>query len=495
MSRRWRCRSIHGDEGVSLVLALVFILIVGLFSTVALTKSQATLTSGQAVRDRGQLQYDLDGGVDRAIQVMQSDMANPDPAACAQSSASTGSGTLTLNATTTSWSCTLLAGRAKKSTDSTNSDYAIIVTSPNSGALTTQSGSGTFDVGGSIYLNGAVQNSDINTHVNVTGDIVSPSSDPSCSANLALMTNVAVTATTFLKTCTEQSESMAEPMVSLIPAPTVDISTSYSAGLPAAGGCRVYFPGLYKDNAPSFSNGDNYMVSGLYYFNSVAVSLNSNSLTLIGGARSASTDSPALTGSCAGMTDTVALNLLPAAVHTALTGSGYTFPSGVTWVLGGSAAVTVPKATVTLFSPPRGSSSQPMSIVAYKTATNGYTAIASGVPTVFSGGTNNTKFLANGKIFASSARIDLTATGSSAVQQALGGMVGYQIALKASTPAFGTFNVSVPGGVGTPPPPFRTVKVVSTASGNTAQNTAVLTISNFPLNTVYTVKIKSWRTS
>ena len=496
MRRTRRRRENRGDDGVSLVLALVFILIVGLFITAALTKSQATLVAGQSVRDRGQLQYGLDGGIDRAIQVVRSDMGTADPSVCAQptpAAAAMGSGSLTLNATTTSWSCQLMAGRAKKSSDSDSTDYAIVVTSPASGALTTQSGSGTFKVGGSVYLNGEVKDSDINTNISVSGDIVSPSSDASCAAHLDAMTKVAVSASNYLKTCSEQSASSAEPTVSLPTAPgaVYDISTLYASGL-ASGTCRVYFPGLYT-SAPSFTNGDNYMVSGLYYFKDVAVSLNSNSSTLIGGRRTAATDSPALTGSCATMTDTTALGLLPAALRSTLTSSGYVFASGgVTWVLGGTAAVTISKGVVSLFSPAKGSSSQPMSIVAYKTATNGYAGIATGIPSVISGGTNNVTLQVNGKIFAPSGRVDLTATGSGSVQQALGGIVGYEVALKASTPAFGLFNVSAPAGAGSPPPPFRTIQVVASTSGNSARNTAVFTVSNFG---TYAVKVKSWRTS
>lgn len=484
-----RLRRSTGDDGVSLVLALAFLVIVGLFATVALTKSTNTATTGRSLRDRGQLQYNLDGAIDKGLQVVRSDMTSTDPATCSQASSPTSSGTLALNGHTSNWTCSLIAGRAKKSTDISTTDYALVVTSPSDGSLTTQScASCSLDVGGAVYLNGKVANGDLTQSINLTsGDLVSPSSRSGCEADLAALTNM-TTATGFLKTCTEQAVTQALPIVSLPTAPTYDVSTLLASGLSVAG-CRVFYPGLYTAQ-PILFNGANYFVSGLYYFNNIGSwQFTGNNLRVTGGQRAVTTDSPALAGACSGMSDATALAAAPLAVQSAI--ASYTYANGVTWVLSGNSAVDARRGAISLYSPPRGSSSQPMSLVAFSAPTGGYAAIAGGNPTILSGFSNNTQMIVNGKTFAPSADANFFSTNNtSAVTR--GGLVAFTVELQASSPGSGSLVISAEGGAGTPPPPFRTIKLVSAEPGNIATNTAVATVSNF---SPYSVIIKSWRTS
>ena len=486
-----------GDDGVSLILALVFILIVGLFTIVALSKSEATLIAGEAVQSRSQTQYEIDGGIDRSAQVLRSEMSSADPGTCAQTSTPTANGTLTLNSTTTTWNCTLLAGRAKRSSDSTNTDYAIVITKPVAGALTTSNGSTALNIGGSVYMNSPLVAGNVKTDLALAGDLVGPS--PASCSTFDSFTAITV-ASGYLKTCTEQSLISAEPTVALPAAPTFNVSTSYGNGIPLIVSpghtCQVFFPGLYT-TAPNLSNEANYFVSGTYYFNNLGTwqpwSSNSGVRHVSGGKRSVSTDTPALSDDCATVTDAVALALLTvAADRTAVTAA--TFTSGVTIVLGGNSVLSVPKGTITLYSPPIGGSSVPMSLVAFDTATNGYAATSSTLAStidVLTGTTNNTGLLVNGKIFAPSAGINIFSTNDTyAVAQA--GLVAAQLTLQASTSGAGSVAISTPGALTTPPPPFRTVRIVSSAAGANATNTAVVTISNFA---PYTVLTKSWRTS
>lgn len=500
-----RLRRPQGDEGVSLVLALVFIVLVGLFATVALAKSQNTLSSGLQLRERGQLQYALDGAIDRGLQVLRSDMEDVDPDQCAQPAAPTASGTLALNGSTTTWTCTLLAGRAKNSSDSSATDYAIVVTSPNANALETQSGSDDLIVEGSLYVNGKVSNSSLNKVVSLTeGDYVSPASRSGCDADLAALTKVTIAAG-YLKTCTDQTVQDAQPVVDLPPAPTApsvsigELSSAWAEVKTGSGKnqktCRVFYPGLYT-SPPELST-YNYFVSGLYYFNGIGTwGFDDSALRLTGGQRSVADDTPALTGDCSDMVmnDVTAMGQPQiAAIRAVIAGS--TFTHGVTWVLGAGSSLDLNKGTVSLFTPPAGASSQPLSLVAFPSAVDGYTPIGgASPPLVVHGFSNNTNAHFNAKIFAPSARLELFSTNDTEAV-ARSGVVAYELKLQASNGGSGNgLAISGPPGKKNPPPPFRTVKIVATDTGGatSATNTTVATISNFNL---YAVKVKSWRTA
>lgn len=499
------------DRGVSLVLALVFILLVGLFATVALSKSQTVLTSGQALRDRGLVQYTLDGAVDKALQTVRADVAASDPSTCAQPSAPTATGFITLNDTAVTgptnadWTCTLLAGRARKSTDSATTDYAVIVTSGAAGALTTQSGaSADVTIGGSIYANGPEVNGDLNKVVAVQdGDYVTPSSD-TCLAEVAALSKIVVT-TGGLKTCTDQDLTEALPLVSLPTAPAYTVSTLLGSGVdvvtPGSGSgrdkkppttCRVFYPGRYLV-APDLLDGSNYFVSGVYSFEGIGTwSINDADIQVTGGEREVATDSPALTGNCETMTDAKAL----AQPEAALFGSLATYEHGVTWVFGGASSLSVPKGTMTLFTPTVGASAYPVNLAAFGVTTSGYPALVGGSPpTLLSGTSNATNLVINAKLYAPTARVDLFSTnGTEAVVQ--GGLVAFQLQLQSSA-ASTALSISTPGTAGRPAPPFRTVRISANAasSGTSAINTAVATIANFTRpDGTYAVSVKSWRT-
>jgi hypothetical protein len=491
------------DQGVSLVLALLFITLVGLFATVALTKAQNTTLSGVHLRERGQLQYTLDAAVERALQVTRTDMADTDPSQCAQPASPTATGSVSLNGVTSDWTCTLLAGRAKKSSDDTTTDYAVVVTSPSAGALTTQSGaSSDVMIGGSAYVNGAVSNSDLNKQIGLTtGDYVSPfRAGWDCDAALTALTDVSV-ATGFLKTCTEQSLADALPTVALPTAPVFDVSALFPNGVDVVTKapkktdttCRVFYPGKYT-TAPGLLNGANYFVSGVYYFSGIGTwTFDGNNLSVTGGQRAVAADSATLNDDCKNMDDATALG--QSAVATVLASiQPATFTNGVTWVLGGSSRISMPKGRVTLFTPPVGGSSQPVNLVALGSAASGYAAIGAGpgTPIALNGMSNSTEARFNAKVYAPSASIDIFSTNKTEAV-ARGGVVAYELALQASVSGGDGLAISAAGGVANPPPPFRTIKIVSVDSsgGSSGTNTAVATISNFA---PYSVKTKSWRT-
>lgn len=505
-------RRARGDDGVSLVLALVFIVIVGLFATVALTKSQNTLSNGQQLELRGDAAYTADGAVDQALSALREDVEGTEPSKCAQTDDPTETGSYALNGTTSTWTCTLLGGRAKKSTDVTTADYAIIVTSAATAAFQTQSGSGDIIVNGSVYLNGPQTNSLLKTNVQVKeGDLVSPVS-ANCETQLAALTNITVTSG-FIKACTEGSVTTAQPTVALPSAPSAIAAVTAPPlqttlpGKPKP--CKVFYPGQYT-TAPNFKNLVNanqtvdavYFVSGLYYFNGIGTwTLDASGLTVIGGERVVTEDTVALTGNdCDGMTDDTAMALYAPLLGANLTKTANPmiyFDYGVTWVLGNKSTLEPKNVTMTLFTPPvLAGSSSPFSLVAFKDDTNGYKKISTtggGTPVALSGFSNNTKAHLNAKIMTPSAKLDMFSTNDTeAVARA--GVVAYELLLQVSSGGSGSgLSIKAPYNKKNPPPPFRTVKVEAVdATGVTSTKVvAVVTISNFP---PYSVTTESWRT-
>lgn len=486
-----RVRAARGDDGVALVMALVFMLVVGLFVGAALQKAQSTSASGQQVLVRGQLQYALDGGIDVALQALQQELSNGAPTRCVDAAAAPGVGSLTLNAQSVTHTCTTLAGRAAVAGDVTTTNYAIVVTSPNADALTTQSGaSSSLGIDGSVFLNGTVTNGALKKQLDLTsGDLVSPVSRAGCAADLAALTDITLTGSGQLKTCTEQTLAQAVPTLTL-PAAPVEVATALKSGV-QLGTCRVFFPGRYSTSPPAVSGADTYFVSGLYYFHNIGQwSIDDKNLDLTGGHRTVSTDSAVPANGCTSMTDATAL-AAPLAVANAGT-IGTPYANGVTWAFGGTSSLDFKKGSVTLFSPPAIGTAQPVNIYAVPTTGNGYTAITSVGAAVITGGSNLSAMLFNAKILAPTGTVSIFSTNNT-VATARGGIVAYQLDLQASASGSGGLVITAPGGIVDAPPPFRTVRIVTqdSSGGNSATNTAVATISNFA---PFTIHVLSWRT-
>jgi hypothetical protein len=487
---RW---SRHSDEGVALVLVLVFMTVVGLFSAVALAKSASVAKSGVQLRSRGDLQYALDGGVDSEIQALTAELATGTPTSCTTVDAGLMPGSsFSLNSQTVDTACRTLAGRTRSGADDlSTSNYALVVTSPLDGALQSQSGSDALQIGGSVYINGKVVNSDLKKNIAITsGDLVSPLS-ASCDANLQALTQISLTGTGQLRSCTEQTLAEAEPSVSLGTAPTFDVSKVLGAGLPVGKGkkiCQVFFPGLYT--TPPVLGGDNYFASGTYYFHFTTPDpweIDTGS-TIIGGQKMPGVDSDTLSGNCAAMTDSTALAQSGVAPYTSQIA---TASSGNTWVFGGSSSVDFKNGSAILFTPPAIGSGIPVNIAGAPDGTGGYAAIAVD-GNVVTGGTNNTQMTLKSNLYAPTGHVDIFSTNNT-VATAQAGVVARTVTLKASNSGSGGLLISSSGSYQNPPPPFRTVQITSADHSKTSNstNTAVVTISNF---SPFTVHVLSWRT-
>ncbi|MDQ1689524.1 MAG: hypothetical protein QOK42_2499 [Frankiaceae bacterium] len=498
MRRHMLSRLRDEDAGVSLVIALLFIVVVGIFADAALTKAADVAGSGAQIKTRTQLQYALDGGVERGFQDLVDDITTGAPAKCISAGAGASSGTFSLNGQSVSYTCNTLAGRAANSGDGATTNYAMVVTSPNASSVNTSNGVGTsvgFD--GSMYVAGKLTNSDVAKPIDLTGgDFVSPVSRANCATDLSALTQVTID-TGQLKVCTEQTVAQAQGTAIVPNAPTAVLSSTLLSGVDivtAGKHCHVFYPGKYLNAAPVIS-ATNYFVSGLYYFENIGTWQIDGDDQITAGARTVSTDVPVPSNDCASMTDAAAMSSTNAAFLLLKSSiQPYVYTNGATWVFGGNSTLDFKKGTVTLFTPPANGNPVPLNLVgAYAgMGGSGYTNLATGAGLI-TGGSNNSTLELNAKLFAPTASIAVFSTNNT-VAAVRGGIVAYTVDLKASASGSGGILVSALGTVTDPPPPFRTVKIVTTDSSgaNPATNTAVATISNF---SPYTVKVYSWRTA
>lgn len=533
-------RVTKNDDGVSLVLALIFIAVVALFATVALDKAASTSQSGQQLRDRGKLQYALDGAVDRALQVLKKDVASQTPGSpaslCTSPAAATDmtqeAGGLVLNDHAVRYSCQTLAGKTAPDDPALDTNFAIVLTSTASNALDTSSGlaagqaatcaspGSALKITGPIYLRGFEDNTGANKRILVCGgDYVRyKSSNPACtSAELAAVTNVIVD-TGYLKGCTEQTVDQAVATYTLPSAPT-QVSNGFYLDVPAGLGvnpptCRVFYPGLYTA-APSVraNTADaNYFVSGLYYFQFNGQWAIGSNTTVIAGRKQEPTDVGVLavagaSTACAGVTDATALAALSTVLPPGLTQAGvtdYYFSTGGAQFVFGFKATLSNAGYFTMYNPvPPSATSPALNFVAVRAATDpgqasGANDIAKGyqrwqVPNgpVLSNQSASSAMIINGKVMAPSAPVQLSASNpTDGVVR--GGLIAKTLDLGASVTG-GGLALSTPSYTSGPaPPPYRTVRIVASEPGGSSDtNVAVATISNY---SPFTVTVKSWRT-
>lgn len=203
-----RVRSSTGREesGAILVVALLFLVVVGAFAIAALGRSEGGAMSGGTTYAKAQYQYALDGAVDRAWQVLRADIKGGNPTYCTSPSASTtalsaiteAAGSFALNGKSIDYSCQDLAGTTSPSNGHGNTDYSIVITgcsntgtnawgpagcsTPGSDAFVTSGSTGNpsfsctapyptgvIVVHGSVYLNTRERSSDVKNPTFVCG--------------------------------------------------------------------------------------------------------------------------------------------------------------------------------------------------------------------------------------------------------------------------------------------------------------------------------------
>lgn len=503
------------DEGVALVMALVFLFVVSVFITVALEKSQSTSMSGATLRERGDLQYALDGGVERAMQLLQEDMADtvdpdlcPSPSPTAQDLTAVKDGTgLTLNGQTVTFTCQGLAGVAAKDSASDYTNYALVITSASTDALTTQSGvAHDLVVGGSVYLAGDVSNSGLGKPVSVEdGDVVQHIG--TCDQDdLDAVTNLVVEADQY-KTCSPQTVQQAQPAVTL-PSNTTgseDRQGTYvdyplpvgkGKGRPLAAECRVFFPGRYA-GPPDLLAGNgtvNWFLGGLYYFEfptgDSRWEISNQEAVVVGTPRSGIDEGVAVPSSCPSVSDiNDDIAGLPTPLPVTSVVDEALAAKGGTFVLGGPSHIVV-RGSLSMASPDPWTTGQPaINLMAVRAVDTGYTTWSGGSTSLIQNDTATSSMVFNAKLFApdSDARIFASLPNVATIR---GGAVLRRLHLGASAAAQ---DLAIQASGTTPgvPDPYRTVRIVARDSaGTTGTQTAVVNISNV---SPYAVTPISWR--
>lgn len=489
------------DDGVALVMALIFLFVVSIFITVALEKSQSTSMSGGQLRERGKSQYALDGAIDRAYQVLQTDISTAAPLCPGRNDGTqepevdiTGvydSGGLTLNGQGVRYTCQTLAGSIDLASGSGGRNYAVMITGTASDSLETQGAGDPFVISGSLYL--ADPRATLTKPIQVSdGDIVADIAAPGCDARLAAIVRLQLSAaSTGVKGCTYDHLATAKPSVHLPEAPTTALQTLpfNSMVLPAAPSCRVLYPGLYTAS-PLANNGDYYLVSGYYYFLNAVVDV-PNNVTVRGGQKVVSGDrSPSTASSCDAMDDATAMAALTPPQR--LLVDPYVLAHGATLVFGGVSRLEV-KGSLVLYTPPAPPSGIRASIIAARPQDEALPksyvrSQAAGF--VLDTPNANPDLVLNAKVFADTAAVRFYSTNPT-LAYAHDGLVATKLLLKGSNSS-GGFAISAPGGANRSRAPWRTVRVTATQTGtsNGPANVSVAKIYNDP---PYLVDVLSWR--
>jgi hypothetical protein len=526
----------EGDEGVALVMALIFIAIVALFATVALTKNEGTSLAGQVLRDRGKLQYALDAGIERGLDRLTQEMQDPTgPHSCADAGVVTDLDPVSLNDQTVTVTCENLGGTARTSTTTISNKALVILSTAGDGLRTFGSSSasasdlasatcsdvpsGYFKITGPIYIAGPQSNSALGPPVLVCNGDAVQSATYCTDSTIQALTDIRVATATFIRDCTGQSPSEAagtSPVLPARPAGDVDVTNCHAdfnssgllVGVPScsAGGspsgvtCRVFYPGLYSAVPPTLGGSrSNYFASGTYWFQNIGLWTLADDVVV-----GANIDPTNDTGeskadtNCAPVTDA-----LIAASAPILSGSPTTMLAsritggGGTLVIDGNSQIELTD-HLTVHSP-----LHPVSAPATTVVFGGYAAwTPAGDSEPPAGNSTCSRYYGlcnsvssshlntNGRLWAPLTPFELWA--SAATDNLLpGGAVAYSLRLGASTSGFASSAVSTFGSVTRDAAPYRSVKLVSSTANSSIKNVVIAEISNF---NGFRPRVFSWRT-
>jgi hypothetical protein len=541
------------DEGVSLILALIFVVVLSLIVLAGLSDAFTTTQANTDTQGRVRLQYGLDAGISKALTALQADLKSGNPQDCTNSSAGS---TQVVQGLPVSYSngsspsvnttCQALAGQAESNNGLTNMNYAIITTSTAGDDLTTQSGvSGSLLIGGSVYMASQIETdgdlkkpvtvcsgSSCPTSASTEADFVGYLQNPTSTCPVSSLTQVTVT--DGLLACTQQTPSSVLPVIpseldlATMTPPSPDMSAVHWDVGSGKSTCRVFLPGLYT-SAPTLlpasgkKSGSNLFAGGLYYFNGVHT-FNVNSSTVYAGWEDPSPPAPLpmdqggipSSDPCSSVSmSTVVSNLTKFTGLPAGFSSSLIWQYGATFVLGGDSSIALQgsgsnSGSLTMFTPtaqfcdPKtmpGKCTQlvlPVNLYTVQSADTGWatwdgvTACNGSSVFVVCNVNTSADMLFNAKLYAANAPVDLFAS-SPSHEAALDGIVASTIMLQASASAGLSPEVTSISITGNPPPPFRTVCLISTdATGNSAgYDKAVAEIAN---GSPFAVTVLSWRT-
>lgn len=477
------------------MVALIFILVVGIMITAALSKTGAVLKSDYLVRSQTQVQYAADAGIERALQVLRDDVSTDPAHFCPQATAagapdtdmtkssdpsSQDPGGLSFNSNLSDsnnphaglkvhYSCHTLAGGVPDNNQFDNFGFSIVTTGGQKAGgvdrtLSTSNGAGKdLTVDGSVYIAGKAATADFNKNITVSnGDFIEfdQGNLQGCLTNLKSLAPANGSGPIIVPTSAQHSATCgSETPLDAIPTPNLPAAPAAappSVNFPLIGTatCRVFFPGTYT-SAPNLLTPHgggtpeaNYFVSGRYNFDGIGNWTIDNGAYVFGGEPdTAAGDQSAVPGGSVksiGDTGCAGVAGVTSATIKALLGLSSApageWASGTQFIMGGTSTLTFKNGFLSLYTPPTAEG--PASLMAVRTAQwtptgttdvgNGYTAWnGSQALTSFSGSGNNVGFIANGQILAPDAPVSLSGTNAT-IAAARYGIVGKTVDVNAT---------------------------------------------------------------
>lgn len=481
----------HRDDGASMVMVLLVVVLIALVSTAFLTKSGTELRASSALQTKVRLQYGADAGLEKGIAALSGELAATTRTHCLtpfdgpQPLSTFTWGTSKYPVTVT---CEDLQGYAA---DDTSGQLfgAAIVTTGGDGSLQSQSaGSTSLDVAGSIYSSGIETSTgasaDLKKDINVTkGDYVQfgCTGSPNVTA-----IKVPLSPSPYAQRCTGLGPSFVAAAVTLptIPSgfvPPVDIGSG-----PAT--CRVFFPGKYT-SAPVFPGTIDlyYFASGNYYFDGNFNIDVGKHIVVAGAPTFGDVDNVSGTKTYKACSNDAAAKLVAGTAAGMITGTGAAF------FMGGKTSLTVAQGVLSMYSRPLTAGIDiPLNIYAVRGGDTGWDPWTGGSTNIISGTDANSNMLFNGQINAYDAPVDLFASNPT-VTGARAGIIAKTLKLQAS--AKGT-NLDISGYGTSPKFGSRIVRLSVHAAGLAGDAGASdgVAVVVFP-NDLSAPTVKSWRFS
>lgn len=441
----------HDEQGSTLVVALAFISLFGVFIAAVLAQVSTNMGLTGTTRDRADRLYAADAGLEWGLQQARtSDSACANPAAGEQALTST----LNVNGRTVTVTCEALAG-AVASPAAEN--WSVITTT----GLVTGAGASPEVTGGDVWAGGLLT---LPAAVTTSGaDVVRGLA--SCAAFTLTGLTVGVPDTS---SCSEAAAPDV-PHV-LPPAPAIrDNATRVMCG---GNEWRIWHPGKYTILAQPDAGPFNYLESGIYYFEGLSVNL-SNTVTI--GGKPPAGESSLLGGECAGIDDATA--------GAASRASG----SGVTLILGGISNIRIgggasTKVELYTRAPAAAGPTPGISVLTVPTTSAGYLEWLPGLYPAFGILNGSARTAVHGLVYARNAPVAIYTHSTAPL---LAGVVASTLTI---TPGAGGSKAVEAAG-------RRTLLLTSTAAPATsgeiaAVQRAVAKIANDPTRTA---SVRSWR--
>ncbi len=310
-----------------MILSLVLVVVLGSVAGALATYASVGLRQTVVIRDGADLRAGAEAGLRYGLERLQLGQT------VCNTAASASSATIPIPPTFNGRSVTLTCSATAGTTADANA-WAVIVTGVGLGGLKSLSSlagaATTKTIGGPLYV--AVPTStDLKSPVAVeNGDLWYPDGSSALPTPPTIPNLTIANSPPRGKICTTSTWDEIAPSPALPPFPAV-VDPPGRNDLDGLANCRVFFPGVYT-SAPAL-DGENYFVSGDYYFSNFGVFDMGHAVVIGGrpGGVSLGDTMPVLTGHAPGCATALA-NPVVAAAETG---------TGVTWVLGGNSSINV----------------------------------------------------------------------------------------------------------------------------------------------------------